>query len=135
MSRGALMLQPIDQLSPVKEASRVQTLPTCGQTRPASSAHQEPATLNFELRGFSSSAEEEQRKEPEGALSNSHPPHPLFIPPFPGRDSKGRQTRKGHYTPWDRADQSPQTCFRCKVTEPPPSSGQLKVWHFWKAHK
>lgn len=57
------MLQPIDQLSPVKEASGVQKLPTCGQNRPASSAHHEPATHNFELRGFSSSsAEEEQRR-------------------------------------------------------------------------
>lgn len=34
MSRGALMLQPIDQLSPVKEATGVQTLPTCGQNLP-----------------------------------------------------------------------------------------------------
>lgn len=42
----------------------------------------------------------------------------LFIPTFPGRDSKGRQTRKGHYPSWDRADLKPQTYFRSKVTEP-----------------
>ena len=38
------MLQPIDQPSPVKAASGEQKLPTCGQNRPASSAHHERAT-------------------------------------------------------------------------------------------
>lgn len=54
MSRGALMLEPIDPPSPVQAARGVQKPPTCGQSRPASSARYRRATHNSERAGSGS---------------------------------------------------------------------------------
>lgn len=80
MSRGALMRQPIDQPSPVKAARGVQELPTCGQSRPASSARRHRATLNFERAGLDSpSVRERKRRSLEAPREAAPLPlHPNF---------------------------------------------------------
>lgn len=101
---------------------------------PASSAHPKGATYNFELAGsVSSSAGEEERKEPGGVLRNSLPsPLRPLHPNFSREGFRGKQKGRAQYPLWDRADEQPQICFRCKATERTPNPEQLKVLHFWK---
>ena len=133
MSRGALMLPPIDQPSPVKAASGEQIPPTYGQNRQASSAHHERATHNFEVAGLSSQrGGKREERSPEAPRETA----PLPLHPNISRDRLRRQTRGGgSIDSRTGLTSSPKPASGARSHSHLQALGSPRRGHFWKGHK